>query len=455
MPKTSTIYFCTDCGNESPRWQGQCPACQAWNTLVEEPGAGKKQRSRERTLVQTVIGQAVRLRDVEPASAQRMSTGLDELDFVLGGGIVAGSLILIGGEPGVGKSTLLLQVVGQLEARGLSTLYVSGEESAAQVRLRADRLEGSAQSVTFLPETDLNAILKAAEQLAPRVIVIDSIQTIFADTLDSAPGNVSQVRECAAQLQRFAKANNVAVFLVGHVTKDGVVAGPRTLEHIVDTVLYFEGSTAVDYRIVRATKNRFGSADEIGVFRMGAAGLIPVQNPSELFLNERSSGKSGSAVIALIEGTRPLLVEVQTLCSRASYGAPQRVAQGFDRQRLTLLLAVLERRAGVPFGQLDVFLNLVGGVRLSEPAGDVGIAAALVSAVRDQPIPEHDIFIGEVGLGGELRSVSQLERRLAEAARMGFRRAHVAGKKIPRGDYGALDVLATPDLSSLIARLEA
>jgi DNA repair protein RadA/Sms len=322
------------------------------------------------------------------------------------------------------------------------------------VRLRADRLQLSTESVSFLPETQLDTILKAAEQETFAVIVIDSIQTVFTDDLDSAPGSVSQVRECAARLQRMAKERGITVFLVGHVTKDGVVAGPRTLEHIVDTVLYFEGASTLDHRIVRATKNRFGSVDEIGVFRMGAAGLTPITNPSELFLGERTSDKSGSAVIALIEGTRPLLVEVQALCTRASYGAPQRVAQGVDRQRLTLLLAVLERRAGLPFGQLDVFVNLVGGVRMSEPAGDAGVAAALVSSVRDRATPEHDIFIGELGLGGELRAVSQLDRRLAEAARMGFRRAHVPGRSRPRGDFAGLEVLPTPDLTALIQRLE-
>jgi DNA repair protein RadA/Sms len=332
-------------------------------------------------------------------------------------------------------------------------LYVSGEESAAQIRLRADRLDISAAEVAFLPETDLDVILQALTEAQPRVLVVDSIQTVFTRELDSAAGNVGQVRECAARLQRAAKESGTAVFVVGHVTKDGVVAGPRTLEHIVDTVLYFEGGTTLDHRVVRATKNRFGSVDEIGVFRMTARGLVPVANPSELFLGERS-GQSGSAVAALVEGSRPLLVEVQALCTRSSYGAPQRVANGFDRQRLALLLAVLERRAGIPFGELDVFLNIVGGVRAAEPAADCAVVAALFSAVRDRALPEADVFVGEVGLGGELRTVTQMERRLAEAARMGFRRAHVPGRAVPAIDYPDLVALATPDLRALLQQLE-
>jgi DNA repair protein RadA/Sms len=453
MARLTTGFFCTECGSETPRWQGQCPVCQAWNTLVEEPSAGPgKARSRTRTTTRAATA-PVKLRAVEPQATQRWSTGLDELDFVLGGGVVPGSIVLLGGEPGIGKSTLLLQVAGRLEGADLSTLYVSGEESAAQIRLRADRLDISAAEVAFLPETDLDVILQALTEAQPRVLVVDSIQTVFTRELDSAAGNVGQVRECAARLQRAAKESGTAVFVVGHVTKDGVVAGPRTLEHIVDTVLYFEGGTTLDHRVVRATKNRFGSVDEIGVFRMTARGLVPVANPSELFLGERS-GQSGSAVAALVEGSRPLLVEVQALCTRSSYGAPQRVANGFDRQRLALLLAVLERRAGIPFGELDVFLNIVGGVRAAEPAADCAVVAALFSAVRDRALPEADVFVGEVGLGGELRTVTQMERRLAEAARMGFRRAHVPGRAVPAIDYPDLVALATPDLRALLQQLE-
>jgi DNA repair protein RadA/Sms len=453
MARLTTGFFCTECGSETPRWQGQCPVCQAWNTLVEEPTASpRKTRSRTQSGARAVNA-PVKLGTVEPEATQRWSTGLDELDFVLGGGVVPGSIVLLGGEPGVGKSTLLLQVAGRLEGAALSTLYVSGEESAAQIRMRADRLQISATEVAFLAETDLEVVLKAVTDTRPAVLIVDSIQTVFTRELESAAGNVGQVRECAARLQRAAKESGTAIFVVGHVTKDGVVAGPRTLEHIVDTVLYFEGGTTLDHRVVRATKNRFGGVDEIGVFRMTAGGLVPVANPSELFLGERS-GQSGSAVAALIEGSRPLLVEVQALCTRASYGAAQRVANGFDRQRLALLLAVLERRAGIPFGELDVFLNIVGGVRAAEPAADCAVVAALYSAVRDRALPEPDVFVGEVGLGGELRTVTQLERRLAEAARMGFRRAHVPGRTLPATGNPELTPVATPDLRTLIQRLE-
>ncbi|MEX2283501.1 MAG: DNA repair protein RadA [Gemmatimonadota bacterium] len=455
MAKLSTAFFCTDCGSETARWQGQCPVCQAWNTLVEEPSAARGKTGRRETTAQRAPAvAAVKLRDVEPQSMQRWSTGVGELDFVLGGGVVPGSLVLLGGEPGIGKSTLLLQVAGKAQGAGLDTLYVSGEESAAQIRLRADRLDSSSNDVAFLSATDIDAVLRVAQDTHPAIVIVDSIQTVFTGDLDSAAGNVGQVRECAARLQRFAKETGAAVFVVGHVTKDGVVAGPRTLEHIVDTVLYFEGAVTLDHRIVRATKNRFGSVDEIGVFRMSASGLTAVANPSELFLGERSQS-SGSAVAALVEGSRPLLVEVQALCTKSSYGAPQRVANGFDRQRLALLLAVLERRAGIPFGQLDVFLNVVGGVRVAEPAADCAVVAALLSSVRDRALSADDVFIGELGLGGELRSVSQLERRLAEAGRMGFKRAHVAARAIPRGDFGGLIPLPTADLGALIKRIEA
>ncbi len=455
MAKLSTAFFCTECGNETARWQGQCPICRAWNTLVEEPATARiKGARRESAPARAPVSAAVKLRDVEPQSTKRWSTGVGELDFVLGGGVVPGSLVLLGGEPGIGKSTLLLQVAAQVQSAGLATLYVSGEESAAQTRMRADRLAVPADEVAFLAATDLDVVLRVAQESRPAIIIVDSIQTVFTSDLDSAAGSVGQVRECAARLQRFAKDTGAAVFVVGHVTKDGVVAGPRTLEHIVDTVLYFEGAVTLDHRIVRATKNRFGSVDEIGVFRMSASGLTPVANPSELFLGERSQ-TSGSAVAALMEGSRPLLVEVQALCTKSSYGAPQRVANGFDRQRLALLLAVLERRAGIPFGQLDVFLNVVGGVRVVEPAADCAVVAALISSVRDRALSAHDVFIGELGLGGELRSVSQIERRLAEAGRMGFLRAHVAGRAAPGGDFGGLTSLASPDLGALISRIDA
>ena len=455
MAKTKTAFFCRECGNETPRWQGQCPACHEWNTLVEEPSAAKKKTGGGGSSTVRFASDAVpvRLRDVEGAERRRWTTGLGELDFVLGGGIVPGSVVLVGGEPGIGKSTILLQVAARLESSKLRTLYVSGEESAHQVKLRAERLGGDAAEVTLLAETELDAILLRAAELGPEVLLIDSIQTVYTPELEGAPGNVGQVRECAARLQRFAKQTGTAVFLVGHVTKGGGIAGPKTLEHIVDTVLYFEGEGGVDHRVLRATKNRFGGVDEIGVFRMTAEGLVPVGNPSELFLGDRSTRASGSAVVSTMEGTRPLLVEVQALAAKASYGAPQRVSTGFDHKRLALLLAVLEKRAGIPFGQLDVFLNVVGGLKLVETAGDLAVAAALASSVYDRVVPPDAVFIGELGLGGEVRPVGQVERRLAEAARMGFTAAYLAPRAAPRTPPVGIRVVETEDVKSLVQRV--
>ncbi|HVG44280.1 MAG TPA: DNA repair protein RadA [Longimicrobium sp.] len=455
MAKTKTAFFCRECGNETPRWEGQCPACREWNTMVEEPGAAKRKPAAAGSSPVRFAADAVpvRLRDVEGAERRRWTTGLGELDFVLGGGIVPGSVVLVGGEPGIGKSTILLQVAARLEAAKLRTLYVSGEESAHQVKLRAERLGGDAAEVTLLAETELDAILLRAAELGPEVLLIDSIQTVYTPELEGAPGNVGQVRECAARLQRFAKQTGTAVFLVGHVTKGGGIAGPKTLEHIVDTVLYFEGEGGVDHRVLRATKNRFGGVDEIGVFRMTAEGLVPVANPSELFLGDRSTRASGSAVVSTMEGPRPLLVEVQALAAKASYGAPQRVSTGFDHKRLALLLAVLEKRAGIPFGQLDVFLNVVGGLKLVETAGDLAVAAALASSVYDRVVPPDAVFVGELGLGGEVRPVGQVERRLAEAARMGFTTAYLAPRAAPRTPPAGIRVVETEDVKSLVQRV--
>jgi DNA repair protein RadA/Sms len=448
MPRTRTTFFCIQCGNETARWQGQCPACGEWNALAEEPRPGKRRAggSSDPGSRPGPSAEPTRLGAVEPGSTRRWSTGVRELDFVLGGGVVPGSLILLGGEPGIGKSTILLQVAARLEEGGHPTLYVSGEESAAQVRLRADRLGADATAVIFLGETELGALLARAVEVGPHVLVVDSIQTTHAEELDGAPGSVTQVRECAARLQRFAKHTGTAVFLVGHVTKGGVVAGPRTLEHIVDTVLYFEGSRSLDHRVLRATKNRFGAVDEIGVFRMTGSGLVAVDSPSELFLGDRVAPSSGSAVVSTLEGTRPLLVEVQALCSATSYGAPQRVTAGFDRRRLALLLAVLEKRAGLRFGGQDVFFNAVGGVRLREPASDAGVAAALASSLLDRAIPKDAVFIGEIGLGGELRTPSQLERRLGEAERLGFRTAFLPAAARPDVDLELVRVGTVAEL---------
>ncbi|HEY2851630.1 MAG TPA: DNA repair protein RadA [Gemmatimonadaceae bacterium] len=450
MAKTKTVYRCTECGAEYSKWQGRCDTCGEWNTLVEEivapkvavaAGGSARRIGGARSLGEG--GNVVttpRLRDVSGSEAQRWTTDLNEFDFVIGGGIVPGSMLLIGGEPGIGKSTLLLQVAARLQAGGHRTLYASGEESALQVKLRADRLSSDAGDVELLSETNLETILATAAAAAPSALIVDSIQTVFTADLEGAPGNVGQVRECAARLMRFAKESGTTVFVVGHVTKGGGIAGPKTLEHIVDTVLYFEGESTLDHRVLRATKNRFGSVDEIGVFRMSETGLDPVENPSELFLGDRNSHASGSAITALLEGTRPVLIEVQALAAKAGFGTPQRVATGFDGRRLALLLAVLEKRAGLSFAALDVFLNIVGGVRLEEPGGDLAITAALASSVYDRALPADAVFIGEVGLGGEVRPVSQVERRIAEAANMGMNRVFVAERGVPKRPGGSRDV---------------
>ncbi|HEY8106032.1 MAG TPA: DNA repair protein RadA [Gemmatimonadales bacterium] len=429
MARARSVYRCAECGHEHPKWAGRCEGCGEWNSVSEEPVAV---RSAPRGGVGTSRGGArhrsanapapARLRDVAAEALARLRTGMDEFDFVLGGGIVPGSMTLIGGEPGIGKSTLLLQAAARLEARGRTVLYASGEESPDQLRLRADRLEEDAGAVHVLGETRLEAIVEAARRVRAEVVVLDSIQTVYTEALESAPGNVGQVRECSGQLMRFAKESGTAVVVVGHVTKGGGIAGPKTLEHIVDTVLYFEGEATLDYRLLRATKNRFGSVDELGVFSMTDRGLSAVPNPSAMFLAARADGTSGSAVTALMEGTRPVLVEVQALAARSGYGTPQRVATGLDPRRLAVLLAVLERRADTSFANLDVFVQASAGVRLTEAGADLAVAAALVSSLHNRPAPADVIFLGEIGLGGEIRPTGGVERRVQEAARLGFRR---------------------------------
>lgn len=462
MAKTKTAYRCTECGAEHAKWQGRCDTCGEWNTLVEEmtapklavAGGAARRMGGARSLAEGGnIAPTPRLRDVQGSSAERWKTGLDEFDFVLGGGIVPGSMILIGGEPGIGKSTLLLQVAARLESAGHATLYSSGEESALQVKLRADRLDESAAEVSLLSETNLETILATSAAASPAVLIVDSIQTIFTADLEGAPGNVGQVRECAARLMRYAKESGTTVFVVGHVTKGGGIAGPKTLEHIVDTVLYFEGESTLDHRVLRATKNRFGSVDEIGVFRMSEQGLEPIANPSELFMGDRASHSSGSAVTALLEGTRPLLVEIQALAAKAGFGTPQRVATGFDGRRLALLLAVLDKRAGLSFAQLDVFLNVVGGMQLKEPGGDLAVAAALASSIYDRALPIDAIFVGEVGLGGEVRTVSQVERRIAEAANMGLKRVYLAARGVPKRVTRDVELVGVATIQDLLRRL--
>jgi len=464
VAKARTVYRCTECGAEHPKWAGRCDVCGEWNTLVEEvatarPSAAKGAARRQAGSASFADGGSVvtatRLRDVRGSERERWASGIDEFDFVLGGGVVPGSMVLVGGEPGIGKSTLLLQVAAELQLAGHAALYVSGEESPLQVKLRADRLETAAGDVSLIGETNLETILASAAARAPAVLIVDSIQTVFTADLDGAPGNVGQVRECAARLMRFAKESGTAVLVVGHVTKGGGIAGPKTLEHIVDTVLYFEGESSLDHRVLRATKNRFGSVDEIGVFRMTERGLVPVANPSELFLGDRELASSGSAVTALLEGTRPVLVEVQALAAKAGFGTPQRVATGYDGRRLALLLAVLDKRAGISFAQLDVFLNVVGGLRMQEPSGDLAVTAALASSVYDRSLPSGALFVGEVGLGGEVRPVSQTERRLAEASNLGLRVAYLAERAVPRRAPAGLQVIGVRTIADLFARLFA
>lgn len=396
--------------------------------MAEEPTEARPVR---RTAAKRVLTEDRRPRplgDVAGERLERWSLGIPELDFVFGGGVVPGSMSLIGGEPGVGKSTLLLQAAARLVESGRRVLYASGEESAEQIRLRADRLAEDARGVLVLGETHLETILAATREVAADLLILDSIQTVFTEALESAPGSVGQVRESAARLMRFAKESGVSVVVVGHVTKGGMLAGPKTLEHIVDTVLYFEGETSLNYRLLRATKNRFGSVDELGVFAMSDRGLTGVPNPSALFLEARSTTTSGSAVTALMEGTRPVLVEVQALAAPSGYGTPQRVATGLDPKRLAVLLAVLERRGGHNFGALDVFVQVSAGVRLTEPGADLAVAAALVSSLLNQPTPADALFLGEIGLAGEVRPVGGVDRRLAEAGRLGFRRAFGSGR---------------------------
>ena len=463
--KVRTVYRCTECGADHPRWAGRCDTCGEWNTLVEETvapkpatkgiGAARRLAGVKGFAEGGSAAAAPKLREVQGSESKRWSTGMRELDFVLGGGIVPGSMVLIGGEPGIGKSTLLLQVAGRLQANHRQVLYVSGEESPLQVKLRADRLGDTAGDVNLLAETSLETVLATSAAIEPAVLIVDSIQTVFTTDLEGAPGNVGQVRECASRLMRYAKESGTAVLVVGHVTKGGGIAGPKTLEHIVDTVLYFEGESSLDHRLLRATKNRFGSVDEIGVFRMTQEGLVAIENPSELFLGDRSRIASGSAVTALMEGTRPVLIEVQALAAKAGYGTPQRVSTGYDGRRLALLLAVLDKRAGLSFGQLDVFLNVVGGIRMQEPAGDLAVAAALASSVYDRALPADAVFLGEVGLGGEIRPVGQSERRLAEASNMGIATAYLAERGIPKRGTRDIHTVGVATIGDLFQRLFA
>jgi DNA repair protein RadA/Sms len=425
MSKVRTKYVCQQCGLESPAFYGRCPDCGAWSSMVETIDR-KDSSARSRRARSTVaVAKAEPLADIRSADLSRRPVPLSEFSRVLGGGVVPGSLVLLGGDPGIGKSTLLLQVAAGLASTETPVLYITAEESSQQLRLRADRLGISHGGLFVLPETNIDAILVAAEQLDASILVVDSIQTVHTDEIASAAGSVSQVRECTSRLVAYAKPRGVAIFIVGHVTKEGSIAGPRVLEHMVDAVLYLEGERFQQFRILRGVKNRFGSTDEVGVFEMAESGMREVRNPSEIFLRERAVNAAGSAITVSMEGTRPILVEVQSLTTSSAYGNARRTANGFELNRLHMLIAVLSKRVGMAMGDQDVYVNVVGGLKLAEPAADLGVIAAIASSFRETRVDPRLVVVGEVGLSGELRSVSQLERRLNEAAKLGFTRAIV------------------------------
>ena len=446
--KTKTLWFCSNCGNEYSKWMGKCPACGEWNTMVEkEVVTGKK-------AAVNVPGAGARpmpLKDVSTAQEDRVSLGSPEVDRLLGGGIVKGSLVLMGGEPGIGKSTLSLQL--PLGRPDLKTLYVTGEESVKQVKMRADRLGGNPENCLIYSETDMAEILKQAQEVAPDLMIVDSVQTMYCQSVDSTAGSVSQIKEVAAQLLRFAKGSGIPVILIGHITKEGTIAGPKILEHIVDVVLQFEGENRGAYRVLRSIKNRFGSTSELAVFEMTGTGLREVANPSEMLIPMHEEGLSGTAISAMLDGNRPFLFEVQALVSSAVYGTAQRSATGFDVRRLNMLLAVLERRAGFKLGQKDVFLNMAGGLKITDPAADLAVICAVLSSNFDYPIGADVCFAGEVGLSGEIRPVSQAARRAVEAARVGFKRIFVSSYTHFDVKPQGIEVVKVADIPALVKAL--
>ena len=447
--KAKSVWFCSNCGNEYSKWMGKCPACGEWNTMVE-----KEVVTGKRPLAVSVPGagrKPMPLKDVSTTAEDRVSLGNAEVDRLLGGGIVKGSLVLMGGEPGIGKSTLSLQI--PLSCPSLKVLYVTGEESVKQVKMRADRLGGDASNCLIYSETLMENILAEAEETAPDLVIVDSVQTMYCQNVESTAGSVAQVKEVAASLLRFAKGSGIPVVLIGHITKEGTIAGPKVLEHIVDVVLQFEGENRGAYRVLRSIKNRFGSTSELAVFEMTGAGLRPVANPSELLIPQHEAGLSGTAVSAMLDGNRPFMFEVQALVSSAVYGTAQRSATGFDVRRLNMLLAVLERRAGFKLSQKDVFLNMAGGLRITDPACDLAVVVAVLSSNFDYAIPGDVCFAGEVGLSGEIRPVSQAERRAVEAARLGFRRIFVSSyARFDRKPEG-IEVVKVPDIPALVKAL--
>lgn len=451
--KVKTAWYCTSCGNESPKWMGRCPACGEWNTMVEAPreSVSPSRRQSGAAMLDGADRKAHQLKEIDYSNESRISLGLEEVNRILGGGMVPGSLVLIGGEPGIGKSTLSLQI--PLNCPGLKTLYVTGEESAKQVKMRAQRLGGDDSDCFVFCETLIGNIIAEAERLHPDLMIVDSVQTMFADAVESSPGSVSQIKEVASQLLRFAKESGIPVILIGHITKDGYIAGPKILEHIVDVVLQFEGENRGSYRLLRSIKNRFGSTSELAVFEMTGGGLREVSNPSELLIPMHEQGLSGAAIAAMLDGTRPFLFEVQALVSSAVYGTAQRSATGFDARRLNMLLAVLEKRAGFHLSAKDVFLNMAGGLKVNDPACDLAVICAVLSSNFDFAIPSDVCFAGEVGLSGEIRPVSQTDRRIVEASRLGFRRIFVSSftkvENVPDG----IKVVKVADVPELVKAL--
>ncbi|SEF86753.1 DNA repair protein RadA/Sms [Caloramator fervidus] len=423
MGKVKAVFICQECGYESPKWMGKCPACESWNTFVEEIKG-------EKVLTPILKVSPLKIDEIEVTNEIRYSTSMEELDRVLGGGIVKGSLVLVGGDPGIGKSTLLLQMANNVASNGHLVLYVSGEESAKQIKLRAERLNVLSSNLYVLAETNLNNIEDVISNLKPSVVVIDSIQTMYKPELQSAPGSVSQVREATSAFMNIAKNLNIATFIVGHVTKEGSIAGPRVLEHMVDTVLYFEGERHNTYRVLRAVKNRFGSTNEIGVFEMKQSGLEEVKNPSEILLSGRPKDVPGSCVVCSMEGTRPILIEVQALTSQTNFGMPRRMTTGLDYNRVILLIAVLEKRVGMYIQTYDVYVNLAGGIKIEEPAIDLGVLCCIASSFKNIPIDNQTVIIGEVGLTGEIRGVSMIEKRILEAKKLGFKRCIIPKENI-------------------------
>ena len=451
MAKAKTIFVCSECGNESPKWLGKCPACNSWNTFYEQ----KIEKYTETNKIEKKINNTPRpLNSYVGQEANRTSTGYLELDRVLGGGLVKGSLILLGGEPGIGKSTLILQLCEKVQGEG-KVLYVSGEESAEQIKLRADRLEIKNQDLMFLGETDIDVIKDAISDMKPKLVIIDSIQTMYSDEITAAAGSVSQVREITSQIMRMCKAQQITTIIIGHVTKEGNIAGPRVLEHMVDTVLYLEGERYNTYRILRAVKNRFGSTNEIGMFEMSEEGMCEVTNPSDILITEREDNPSGSCILASVEGTRPILVEVQALTSQTVFGLPKRTANGFDYNRLAVLIAVLEKKAGLSLGNQDVYLNIAGGMKISEPAADLGIIATVASSYKNVPIPQSTVVMGEVGLTGEVRRINLIEKRLKEAEKLGFKACIIPenNKKVLKDNY-KLDIIGVKSIGDMLRILK-